>query len=265
MDELPEDHAIVDLATVPLDLAPQNKWFSTLYNDSRVDGLYFLSPCERSPKARWRLHFSRGLVRIYHDIGNYPEISVDDARVEARAKIASIEAQMVAPTDVECAAYDMALVALKEGDGARADVVHGFLRIAQVPQEMERQMIVQPRQLPPCGALLTPVDRLELSVRAHNALTLAEIKNVAHLLLCDDARLLRIENFGRKSLKEVRTVLAALLAKWNDVVESPPASLSAAIALQYKILAHLEEQTTIMRAGLAILERIERQNVTDED
>jgi DNA-directed RNA polymerase subunit alpha len=55
--------------------------------------------------------------------------------------------------------------------------------------------------------LLTPVDELELSVRAHNCLKAANIKNLAELVMLQEHELLKFRNFGRKSLAELGEVV----------------------------------------------------------
>ncbi len=55
--------------------------------------------------------------------------------------------------------------------------------------------------------LLTPVDELELSVRAHNCLKAANIKNLAELVQLQESELLKFRNFGRKSLQELAEVV----------------------------------------------------------
>ncbi len=55
--------------------------------------------------------------------------------------------------------------------------------------------------------LLTPVDELELSVRAHNCLKAANIKNLAELVHLQESEMLKFRNFGRKSLTELADVV----------------------------------------------------------
>lgn len=55
--------------------------------------------------------------------------------------------------------------------------------------------------------LLTPVDELELSVRAHNCLRAANIRTIADLVRRDEAELLKFRNFGRKSLAELAEII----------------------------------------------------------
>jgi len=51
--------------------------------------------------------------------------------------------------------------------------------------------------------LLTNVDDLELSVRSHNCLKAANIKNLSDLVKKDESEMLKFRNFGRKSLAEL--------------------------------------------------------------
>lgn len=56
--------------------------------------------------------------------------------------------------------------------------------------------------------LETPVDELELSVRAHNCLKRADIGRLADLVSLKEAELLKFRNFGKKSLTELRELVA---------------------------------------------------------
>jgi DNA-directed RNA polymerase subunit alpha len=58
--------------------------------------------------------------------------------------------------------------------------------------------------------LLTSVDDLELSVRSHNCLKAANIKNLADLVKRDESEMLRFRNFGRKSLAELMEIVENL-------------------------------------------------------
>lgn len=55
--------------------------------------------------------------------------------------------------------------------------------------------------------LLTPVEELELSVRAHNCLKAANIKTLSELVQLQESELLKFRNFGRKSLAELTEVV----------------------------------------------------------
>ena len=57
--------------------------------------------------------------------------------------------------------------------------------------------------------MLKPIEELELSVRAHNCLINAGINRVIDLVNVSEDDALRIKNFGRKSLNEVKESMKA--------------------------------------------------------
>jgi len=61
----------------------------------------------------------------------------------------------------------------------------------------------------PLELLLKPIDELELSVRAHNCLINAGIKRVIDLVNLSEDEGLKIKNFGRKSLNEVKDAMTS--------------------------------------------------------
>lgn len=68
--------------------------------------------------------------------------------------------------------------------------------------------------------LLTNVDDLELSVRSHNCLKAANIKNLAELVRKDESEMLRFRNFGRKSLAELMEIVESLGLDFGMDVDS---------------------------------------------
>ncbi len=54
------------------------------------------------------------------------------------------------------------------------------------------------------------VDELELSVRSYNCLKNAEIKTIRDLVQKTEAEMLKTKNFGRKSLNEIKDILASM-------------------------------------------------------
>ncbi|MFL5424363.1 MAG: DNA-directed RNA polymerase subunit alpha C-terminal domain-containing protein, partial [Myxococcales bacterium] len=54
------------------------------------------------------------------------------------------------------------------------------------------------------------VDELELSVRSANCLQNANIKTIGDLVQKSEADMLKTKNFGRKSLKEIKEILAEM-------------------------------------------------------
>ncbi len=68
--------------------------------------------------------------------------------------------------------------------------------------------------------LLTNVDDLELSVRSHNCLKAANIKNLAELVRRDESEMLKFRNFGRKSLAELMEIVETLGLEFGMDVDS---------------------------------------------
>lgn len=78
-------------------------------------------------------------------------------------------------------------------------------------------------ELPFNPALLKKVDELELSVRSANCLKNDNIVYIGDLILKTEAEMLRTPNFGRKSLNEIKEVLASMgLSLGMDVPNWPP-------------------------------------------
>lgn len=58
--------------------------------------------------------------------------------------------------------------------------------------------------------LLRSVDELELSVRSYNCLKNSNIRTIAELVQKTEAEMLKTKNFGRKSLNEIKEILAEM-------------------------------------------------------
>ncbi len=75
-------------------------------------------------------------------------------------------------------------------------------------------------------SLLKPIEDLELSVRSFNCLQTAGIQYVGDLVQKTDAELLKTKNFGRKSLKEIKDILAQMDLELGTKLENwPPKEL----------------------------------------
>jgi Bacterial RNA polymerase, alpha chain C terminal domain len=183
-----------------------------------VNGLTMWIRGEWRSLSEWKLVFNYSVSSLYISLGTYPSVSLDEARELARAKLAVYEQEMQPLIDEDCAAYDLALMRLKSGDGtAQTDVRRGFARIAQVPFDAAETIRVDWRDLPSSAGLLIKVADLEYDhttqVRVVNTLKNDNVITVAHLLLKSDGEFLRTPNFGRKSLNVVKTALARVLAE----------------------------------------------------
>jgi DNA-directed RNA polymerase subunit alpha len=77
--------------------------------------------------------------------------------------------------------------------------------------------------------LFRSVDELELSVRSANCLQNANIKTIGDLVQKSEAEMLKTKNFGRKSLKEIKEILAEMGLSLGMKLESwPPKHAQAA-------------------------------------
>lgn len=70
--------------------------------------------------------------------------------------------------------------------------------------------------------LFRSVDELELSVRSANCLQQANIRSIGDLVQKTEAEMLKTKNFGRKSLKEIKEILAELGLSLNMKLENWP-------------------------------------------
>ncbi|MBI5527186.1 MAG: DNA-directed RNA polymerase subunit alpha [Deltaproteobacteria bacterium] len=70
--------------------------------------------------------------------------------------------------------------------------------------------------------LFKTVDELELSVRAANCLQAANIKFIGDLVQKTEADMLKTKNFGRKSLKEIKEILAGMGLQLGMKLENWP-------------------------------------------
>jgi len=74
--------------------------------------------------------------------------------------------------------------------------------------------------------LFKSVDELELSVRSANCLQNANIRFIGELVQKTEAEMLKTKNFGRKSLKEIKEILADMglslgmqIDHWSQMLE----------------------------------------------
>jgi DNA-directed RNA polymerase subunit alpha len=82
-------------------------------------------------------------------------------------------------------------------------------------REDERRAEINPN-------LYRSVDELELSVRAANCLKNANIRLIGELVQKTDAEMLKTKNFGRKSLNEIKEVLASMGLSLGTKLENFP-------------------------------------------
>ncbi|MCC6833684.1 MAG: DNA-directed RNA polymerase subunit alpha [Cytophagales bacterium] len=141
--------------------------------------------------------------------------SIENARVEQRTDLDKliIDIETNGSVDPEEAIRNAAKI-LVDQFSFFAD-----LESTPLPTEQPKAPIVDP-------ILLRPVDDLELTVRSANCLKVENIFYIGDLIQRTEAELLRTPNLGRKSLNEIKEVLAARdLSLGMKLDNWPPANL----------------------------------------
>lgn len=141
--------------------------------------------------------------------------SIESARVEQRTDLDKliIDIETNGSVDPEEAIRYAARI-LVEQFSLFAD-----LESTPLPTELPRAPAIDP-------ILLRPVDDLELTVRSANCLKVENIFYIGDLIQRTEAELLRTPNLGRKSLNEIKEVLAARDLSLGMKLENwPPANL----------------------------------------
>jgi DNA-directed RNA polymerase subunit alpha len=81
-----------------------------------------------------------------------------------------------------------------------------FINFEELPEQTEE---ISERGLDKMNEILNrSVEELELSVRSYNCLKNANIQSIGELVQKSEAEMLRTKNFGRKSLNEIKEILA---------------------------------------------------------
>lgn len=143
--------------------------------------------------------------------------NVENARVEQRTNLDKliIELETNGTIEPEQAIRNAATI-LQEQLAAFVD-----LRSKEADQPSEQEPDVDP-------ILLRPVDDLELTVRSANCLKAEQIYYIGDLIQCTEVELLKTPNLGKKSLTEIKDVLASRGLSLGIRLENwPPASLAS--------------------------------------
>jgi DNA-directed RNA polymerase subunit alpha len=142
--------------------------------------------------------------------------TVEAARVEQRTDLDKLVIDMETNGTIEPEeAIRCAATILSEQLDAFVD-----LRDVRVPEEKEEKPEFEP-------ILLRPVDDLELTVRSANCLKAEAIHYIGDLVQRTEVELLKTPNLGKKSLTEIKDVLASRGLSLGMRLENwPPASIS---------------------------------------
>jgi hypothetical protein len=101
-----------------------------------------------------------------------------------------------------------------------------FINFEEVPEQTEE--ISRARHDKMNEVLNRSVEELELSVRSYNCLKNANIQTIGELVQKTEAEMLRTKNFGRKSLNEIKEILANMGLGWACASIARPAGGAAA-------------------------------------
>jgi DNA-directed RNA polymerase subunit alpha len=85
-----------------------------------------------------------------------------------------------------------------------------FVNFDEVEEEAAARVVSAPASVAMNDNLYKEVSTLELSVRAANCLENANIKYIGELVTRSEGEMLKTKNFGRKSLNEIKDLLAEM-------------------------------------------------------
>ncbi len=85
-----------------------------------------------------------------------------------------------------------------------------FVNFGQLPEEEEAEPEMTQEEVALYEKLRLPISELELSVRSSNCLREANIKTIADLVKKSEDEMLSFKNFGKKSLSEIKQLLAGM-------------------------------------------------------
>lgn len=110
--------------------------------------------------------------------------------------------------------------------GLAARILQDQLQLFVTFEEEEEDKQDKLEELAFNSTLLKKVDELELSVRSQNCLKNDNIVYIGDLVIKTEAEMLRTQNFGRKSLNEIKEILAKFNLKFGmEVPGWPPENL----------------------------------------
>lgn len=85
-----------------------------------------------------------------------------------------------------------------------------FVNFGQLPEDIEEEPEMTREEVTLYEKLRLPISELELSVRSSNCLREAKIKTIADLVKRAEDEMLEFKNFGKKSLVEIKELLAGM-------------------------------------------------------
>lgn len=165
---------------------------------------------------------SRPIGRLMLDASFCPvrrvSYSVEAARVEQRTNLDKLVLDIETNGTLDCEA------AVKLAANILADQLSVFVDFEARTEEVEEE---KSQDIDP--VLLRPIDDLELTVRSANCLKAESILYIGDLVQRTEVELLKTPNLGKKSLTEIKDVLAQHELSLGMKLENwPPAALATA-------------------------------------
>ena len=110
--------------------------------------------------------------------------------------------------------------------GLAARILQDQLQIFVIFDEIEDEKHDKLEELPFDPILLKKVNELELTVRSYNCLKSANIVYIGDLVIKNESEMLKMPNFGRKSLNEIKEILSRFSLKFGmDINCWPPENI----------------------------------------
>lgn len=188
--------------------------------DADLEIEFFVDPGRGYMSAQWPLGDSlQSDNRIYIDALFSPvkriEYNIEKTRVGQEIDYDKLTLRIytngaIAPQEVVHYATSVLRTQLEHFLQATEIPFNEISKTAEDHSDKQGQLDVDgPTKGLPVDLFLKPIDELEFSVRAHNCLIGAGIKRVIDLVNLTEEDVLKIKNFGRKSLREVKDILSA--------------------------------------------------------
>ena len=189
-------------------------------------------PGSTKPTSRWSSPWGSGKGYVPAEKNKTEEMPIGTIPIDSvfspvrRVNYVVTPARVGRETDFD----HLSLEVWTDGTVAPADVVAYGAKILKEqlsifinfdePTELPQALPEEPAPLNP--NLFKSVDELELSVRSANCLQNANIRLIGELVQRTEAEMLKTKNFGRKSLNEIKEVLASMGLELGMKLENFP-------------------------------------------
>ena len=194
---------------------------------SLVDGVEVLNPdhpvctLSRGGKIHMELHVGMGRGYVPAERNKLPNMAVGTVPIDSlfspvkKVNYTVTNARVGQQTDFDKLTLEVWTNGAVRPDDALAfaakilkEQLSIFINFEEQPEPVESPVNEEQEKLN--ENLWRTVDELELSVRSANCLQNANIKYIGELVQRSEAEMLKTKNFGRKSLKEIKEILATM-------------------------------------------------------